>query len=1076
MRFPRVLLALLAASPFIALAACSDTPEPQPDASFDADVVDAWVDGGSSDSSTDAPPDALVSLDMGDDAALPEVDAGDDAGLPEVDAGLPEIDAGLPEVDAGLPEIDAGLPEIDAGLPEIDAGLPEVDAGQDASVADAGCSSAAVCDDGNACTVDACDVGACTHAAINLDDGNACTTDTCAPVGGIAHTPISITDNDVCTTDACDPVTGISHTALPVTDNDVCTTDACDPVTGITHTAIPTTDNDVCTTDACDPVTGVSHTALPVTDNDVCTTDACDPVTGITHTAISLTDNDVCTADACDPITGVSHTAISITDNDVCTTDACDPVLGVTHTPISITDNNVCTIETCDPIIGVMQTLVPITDNDVCTADACDRITGVSHTAISITDGDACTADTCDPVTGVAHTAIPVTDNDVCTTDACDPVTGLTHTPISITDNDVCTADACDPVTGVSHTAVPVTDNDVCTTDACDPIAGVSHTAIPITDGDACTTDTCDPVTGVAHAAVNADDGNACTVDSCDPTTGVAHMPLSVDDSDVCTLDACDPAIGAVHVAVSIDDLNPCTVDSCDPVTGVAHTAVNVDDGLECTADSCNSATGAVVHAPLGAGAGCTQGGGVVCDGAGACVALPAVASTTPGDATSTSATTPLAVTFTAAMDPTRLTAQTTAGACSGSVQISLDNFATCIALSSSAPTMSSDNTTATFTAAPGLLVNRTYKLRVTTSAWSAAGLPLGATFTMPTGFTTGSPDLCAGSVVIAQAYGGGGNTGAPYKNDFVVLHNRGTTAASLAGWSLQYASAANPFTATNVAALSGTIAPGGYFLIQGGGGTIGAALTGVDLVTTINMSATVGKIALVSNATVLAATCPPASQIVDFVGFGATASCSEGSGPTPAPSNTTAVIRAQAGCGDVNNNAIDFVVGAPVPWNSATPAAVCSCSALDESGSAAEVDYCSLLLPASLTLAAGASSGSVTGQLYDLGVTEAAGAPLASANVRAQLGFGPATANPEYESTWSWTNAAWSSQTGNNDVYQASFNAPATTGSYRYAYRFSLDSGVSWTVCDNYEGDMGSGSNSGLTFDLENLAVMTVN
>ena len=41
--------------------------------------------------------------------------------------------------------------------------------------------------------------------------------------------------------------------------------------------------------------------------------------------------------------------------------------------------------------------------------------------------------------------------------------------------------------------------------------------------------------------------------------------------------------------------------------------------------------------------------------------------------------------------------------------------------------------------------------------------------------------------VVISQVYGGGGNTSAPYLNDFVELFNRGTTAVNVANWSVQY-------------------------------------------------------------------------------------------------------------------------------------------------------------------------------------------------------------------------------------------------------------------------------------------------
>ena len=43
--------------------------------------------------------------------------------------------------------------------------------------------------------------------------------------------------------------------------------------------------------------------------------------------------------------------------------------------------------------------------------------------------------------------------------------------------------------------------------------------------------------------------------------------------------------------------------------------------------------------------------------------------------------------------------------------------------------------------------------------------------------------------VVISQAYGGGGNTGAPFNADFVELFNNGTSTESIAGWSIQYAS-----------------------------------------------------------------------------------------------------------------------------------------------------------------------------------------------------------------------------------------------------------------------------------------------
>mgnify|MGYP001132758686 CR=1 FL=1 len=44
-------------------------------------------------------------------------------------------------------------------------------------------------------------------------------------------------------------------------------------------------------------------------------------------------------------------------------------------------------------------------------------------------------------------------------------------------------------------------------------------------------------------------------------------------------------------------------------------------------------------------------------------------------------------------------------------------------------------------------------------------------------------------NIVISQVYGGGGNTGATYKNDFIELFNRGAAAVDVTGWTIQYLS-----------------------------------------------------------------------------------------------------------------------------------------------------------------------------------------------------------------------------------------------------------------------------------------------
>jgi DNA/RNA endonuclease G (NUC1) len=178
--------------------------------------------------------------------------------------------------------------------------------------------------------------------------------------------------------------------------------------------------------------------------------------------------------------------------------------------------------------------------------------------------------------------------------------------------------------------------------------------------------------------------------------------------------------------------------------------------------------------------------------------------------------------------------------------------------------------------------------------------------------------------VVISQVYGGGGNSGATYTHDFVELFNRGSETVAITGWSVQYASATGSTWA--VTPLSGSIAPGHYYLVQqaqGAGGT--TPLPTPDAAGTTAMAATNGKVALVSSTAALGGTCPAgAPNVVDFVGFGSTANCFEGAGPTATLSNTTAAHRADKGCTDTNQNNSDFSTGSPTPRNSASPTTSC--------------------------------------------------------------------------------------------------------------------------------------------------------
>jgi hypothetical protein len=170
--------------------------------------------------------------------------------------------------------------------------------------------------------------------------------------------------------------------------------------------------------------------------------------------------------------------------------------------------------------------------------------------------------------------------------------------------------------------------------------------------------------------------------------------------------------------------------------------------------------------------------------------------------------------------------------------------------------------------------------------------------------------------IKINEVYGGGGNSGSTWKNDFIELYNPTASPVSLAGWSVQYNSAAGA-TAWAVTNLTGTIPANGYYLVQeavGAGGT--TSLPTPDATGTIAMSATAGKVILCNVTAAQTGANPAGAVIIDKVGYGSTATGFEGA-PTPAPSNTASVQRTSPGF-DTDNNNTDFVtLTPPTPTNS---------------------------------------------------------------------------------------------------------------------------------------------------------------
>ncbi|WP_328625712.1 lamin tail domain-containing protein [Streptomyces sp. NBC_00353] len=177
-------------------------------------------------------------------------------------------------------------------------------------------------------------------------------------------------------------------------------------------------------------------------------------------------------------------------------------------------------------------------------------------------------------------------------------------------------------------------------------------------------------------------------------------------------------------------------------------------------------------------------------------------------------------------------------------------------------------------------------------------------------------------TAVISEVYGGGGNSGATLTRDFIELANAGSSAYDLSGFSVQYLPGSpSAGSLWQVSALTGSVAPGGRYLVAQAAGTGGTvALPTPDATGTVAMSATSGTVALVSGTTPLtcktAADCAADTRIVDLVGYGS-AVVREGSGPATGTSATASVARA-ASLADTDDNAADLSAGAPTPVNAA--------------------------------------------------------------------------------------------------------------------------------------------------------------
>ncbi len=261
------------------------------------------------------------------------------------------------------------------------------------------------CDDANPCTTDTCNYGVCLNLAVTnntpCDDANECTTgDRCVNSYCVPTGTKDCGDGNACTLDACQLGVGCTHSPLDCDDGNPCTTDSCDSATGCLHVAnaLACNDGDPCTVEDKCMATVCVGAPMNCQDGDPCTFDVCEggicqhPANlGACDDGNACTDGEKCVNGQC---TGGKE--VLCNDANDCTTDMCSPSTGCVFTPVPTQpcdDHTVCT--TGDQCTNGVCTGNPIncSDGNFCTDDLCDPVGGCywENNDLLCNDGNACT-------------------------------------------------------------------------------------------------------------------------------------------------------------------------------------------------------------------------------------------------------------------------------------------------------------------------------------------------------------------------------------------------------------------------------------------------------------------------------------------------------------------------------------------------------------------------------------------------------------------------------------------------------------------------------------------------------------
>ena len=465
-----------------------------------------------------------------------------------------------------------------------------------------------VCEDGDACTtVSVCDAahGCVPSVSVAIDDGDACTVDACDPTTGeVTHLPTPLTcgdDHNPCTVDTCNPATGACGVPVPdgstVPDADLCDgLETCHDgqvKDGVTVSCAGVTNP--CLAKTCNPASGACDLPLaddtPCADDDLC--DGAETCLGGVCTEAAPVDcagvTDPCLERSCNPATGAcdlpvdDHTPCA--DDDLCDGDETCQAGHCTEGPpvdcSGVTDP--CIIPQCNIATGACDLAVAdatsCADDERCDGDeicldgVCTDVDPVDCSGVT----DPCLVPQCNINTGACD--LPVDDDTPCAdADLCDGA-------------ETCQSGTCTAGAAVDCSAVA----DPCLLPQCNTATGACDLAVedetPCADDDLCDGDelclggACMDVDPVDCGDVD----DPCLVSQCNINTGACDLPVD-DDTSCADDDLCDgDEVCLAGVCNDVDPVDcsgvtaPCLQPECNAMTGACDLAV--EDGTSCADD-----------------------------------------------------------------------------------------------------------------------------------------------------------------------------------------------------------------------------------------------------------------------------------------------------------------------------------------------------------------------------------------------------------------------------------------------------------------------------------------------------------